>query len=220
MTHTQLTAHVEDSIAKSLRHESHIDVGILSIKGFSTGVQRRLVNSLTRLPKDDPCYLEVGLYAGATFCAAINNNPRLTAVGVENFSQPFGDDTIRAQLENNFACYAGDALSAKLVNSDCWAIPPEDLPPLPVDVFYFDGEHSVESQAKALPHFIDQMADDFIFMVDDANWDTVRDGTAEGFAKLGSRVTVRREWLLSDPQRHDGPIWHNGVLLFVCSKTK
>src|SRR2546430_1499714 len=98
MTVDVLIRHVDDSISRALRHESYIDEGVLKITGFATGAQQRLGNNLCHLPKVAANYLECGLYAGATFCAAINNNPDLHAVGIEDYSQPFGVEGIEVEL--------------------------------------------------------------------------------------------------------------------------
>lgn len=217
MTPEILIAHVEESLTKALAHQSWIDESVLRLKGFSTGVQRRLVSNLCHLPKFDPCYLEVGLFCGATFCAALNHSPYLTAVGVEDFSQDFGDPEVRSQLLANLAIYSGQAKSATLVDADCFKWSKEELRQ-PVDVFYFDGEHSFASQASALPAFLDQLAPLFVFMVDDTNWTSVAEGTRQGFVTLKDRVQIERSWHLEDDRRQDGPNWHNGVDLFVCRK--
>jgi hypothetical protein len=221
MTPSLLIEHVETSIAKALRHESFIDESILGLKGFSTGVMRRLFSNLAHLPKSDPIYLECGLYAGGTFCAAMNNNPRLKAIGVEDYSQDFGDHTIRRQLTDNFARYSLGTREAHLVYQDCFTIDLIENGNLEdgesVDMYFFDGEHSFESQAKALPAFIDVLSDVFLFIVDDASWVPVRDGTAAGFEELRDRVVVEKKFELRGEQPHDDPIWHNGVDIYVCS---
>ncbi len=216
MISAELIAHVDDSIAKALRHESGIDESVLTLTGFSTGVMRRLMNNLCRLPKDDPAYLEIGLYAGATFCAAINNNPKLTAIGIEDFSQPFGRKNIREELENNIARYRHDACDVTIIDADCFvvSVPEQQV----LDIFFYDGEHSVESQSKALPHFLDAMAPLFLFVIDDTNWKTVQDGTRAGFDALAGKVAINKTWVLTGAKAQDDPIWHNGMHLYACSK--
>jgi hypothetical protein len=224
MTPDQFAAHVDQSIARALRHDSHIDESILSLTGFSTGIQRRLVSNLAHLPKENPRYLEIGLYAGATFCAAINNNSKLFAVGVEDFSQPFGQEGIRDHLFLNVRTHMAatdEEGDVRILERECFALEPGEIAEAAgglIDIYFFDGEHSRESQGRALPHFIDAMAPLFLFMVDDANWATVREGTADGFAALRDRVKIEREWHLVGEKKQDDPIWWNGVSLYLCSK--
>jgi len=147
----------------------------------------------------------------------MNHNPKLTAIGIENMSQPFGKASVWDELIGNVFTYKTQAESCLLLNYDCFEIEHSDIP-VPVDFYYFDGEHSKESQAKALPHYFDAMAPLFLFMVDDANWPSVREGTAEGFEALKDRVKIEHEWHLSGKQAQDDAVWHNGVAIYVCSK--
>ena len=55
----------------------------------------------------------------------------------------------------------------------------------PVNFYLYDGEHSHESQRKALTHFYPMLDDVFIFVVDDYTWETARSGTQEGIGELG-----------------------------------
>lgn len=217
MTPSILIQHVDDSIAKATRHQSWIDESVLSLTGFATGVMRRMVSNICHLPKANPAYLEVGLFGGATFCAAMSNNPTLTAIGVENFSQPFGKEGIRQELEANIEKYRLNARFAKLINSDCFTVRMAEIP-LPIDVYYFDGEHSFESQAKALPYYFDALAPLFVFMVDDAHWSSVHEGTIAGFETLKDRVKIEKSWALDGVLPQDDPVFWNGMELFVCSK--
>lgn len=87
-----------------------------------------------------------------------------------------------------------------------------------VDFYYFDGEHSFESQAEALPYFFPRLSDTFIFMVDDMNWTSVQAGTEAGFNALGKKVRIEKHWQLVGNKLQDDPIFWNGVGIFVCSK--
>jgi len=216
MNAEKLIYHVEDSIARALRHQSWIDASILDINGMSTGVMRRLISNICHLPKAKPSYLEIGMWAGASFCAAINNNPTLSATGIENFSQPFNNKNVRAELEINIARYRSGAREVRCVDADCFCAPIKTTGPF--DVYFYDGEHSFESQAKALPHWLHTMADLFLFMVDDTNWPCVHDGTEAGFKALEGKVRVLKQWTLKGEVADNDPVWHNGMELFVCEK--
>lgn len=205
MTAAEMISHIEDSIAKALRGESFLDPSVLDIKGFATATQRHLVSNLAHLPKADPCYLEVGLYAGATFCAAMSNNPDLNAFGIEDWSQDFGDKTIKAQFGKALQQHASvqqhlDMLKGRaicVIEEDCFAMNNAIFKEA-VDLYYYDGSHDQSAQAKALPHFIDQMADVFIFLIDDYAWEPVREGTIDGFNALKGRVFIEHAWVLRD----------------------
>ena len=216
MNSAELIAHVEESVAKALRKESEIDTPVLGFKGFSTDVQRHLVSNLCHLSKDEPVYVEAGLYGGASFFAATSNNPELTAFGIEDFSQDFGDPSIKDHLENNIETYKDSAKSTTIINSDFFKT---DLALItkPVDIYYYDAHHDYEFQRDALPYFFDALADTFIWIVDDYAWDSVSTGTRDGLALLKDKLKVEKKWEFSDGCP-DGKTWHNDVVLFVMSK--
>lgn len=204
--------HIDDSIARALRGESHLDPGVLDILGFATPTMRHLFNNLCNV--EGLTYLECGTYAGATFCSAASNNPA-RVIGVDNFSQAWhaGRD-IRAEFMANRDRFAP---GSQFLEGDCFNSPvPPALPR--IDIFYFDGDHTMEAQAKALPHFIDRLADTFLFIVDDYNWPDVSLGTADGFAALGAKLFIVNDWKLKGELGQDDSVWHNGVALFLCKK--
>lgn len=210
-------AHIEDSIAKALRHESYIDKEILEIRGFSTGVMRRLISNLCRFEKENLTYLEVGLYGGATLCAAFNNNSKLIGCGVEDYSQKFEDEGIFEHLKQNLEKFVPHE-QAQIFNVDFFKKVPASS--RPVDIFFYDGEHSYESQYKALPHALPVLANEFVFIVDDYDWKDVWSSTGNVLAEMDAegKISVVESWELTD-DIPDGPNWHNGVAIFLCKKT-
>lgn len=219
MTPTSLILHVDEAIEKALRHQSWIDKEILDIKGFATGTMRRMFSNLCHLPKSDPVYCEVGLYCGATFCSAINNNPTLTAIGYEDFSQDFSVENIRGMLEANVERYKAGAKSVTVIDGDFFKCDPFGMMP-PVDIFYYDGRHDYAFQRNALLHIFDFLSDLFLIIVDDYSWSCVREGTRDALSELKDKVKVEKEWVLSGSRIADDLTWHNQVFLAVCSKIK
>lgn len=206
---------INEAIAKSLRHESHIDADILKITGFSTGVMRRLFNWLARIG-DNPVYVELGLYAGGTFCAAINNSPKLIAYGVENRSQPFGSETVFEELSFNIKRFKDGAKEVHFIDADIFQLDLDQIKHK-ATTFFYDGEHSRESQAKAIPYYYDILDDVCLIVIDDYQWPDVYNGTADGFEVLKDKLKIERQWVLSEG-RADSPVFHNGLGLFLCSK--
>lgn len=205
--------HIKRAIERALVHDSMIDSDILSIKGFSTGIQRRLISNLCELP-GRPCFWEVGTWAGATACAAINNK-NVEAILFEDFSQPFGDDTIREQLLRNLGMTPTKG-TYTLIEEDFFKY---DLGKLPkADIYSYDGEHSRESQKKGIIHAFPALAETFILIVDDFDWPSAMDGTTDALDELGDKIQLIESWQLTDG-RQDGERWHNGVLIGLFKKS-
>ncbi len=206
-----------NAIGRARKHDSIIDQRILDIKGFSTGVQRRLISNLCELA---PVYLEVGAYFGGTACAAINNKAGQVAYLYEDGSQPFGEENVLETLHENLDNTGrGDNSAVWFVQGDFFN---EDLDrfDLPIDIFFYDGEHTRLRQGMALPFIFDKMRSTFLYIVDDIDWPDVAAGTCDAFNLLeGERraMNVIHSWVLTD-NKPDGPTWHNGMGLFLCEK--
>lgn len=208
--------HVDSSIARALKGQSGLDAETLAVKGFSTPTIRHLLNLLCSIP--DSTYLEVGAWFGGSACAAACNNHHLTSYVVENFAQDFSATGVRDSLLHNLEAVRPKTGRLDFIELDCYDF---DLAliDLPISVFFFDGEHGFESQAKALPHFLPVLRDKFVMLIDDANWDSVASGTRAGFAALDGQVIIEHEWYLHGPgKRSDHAIWWNGVFIFLCSQ--
>lgn len=210
--------HIDDSIARALRGESHLDPAVLDILGFATPTMRHMFSNLCHI--DHLIYLEVGPYAGATFCAALSNNS-IHAIGIDNFSQTWHEGRdISAEFHANLSRFGVGHRSINFFKSDCFMDLLGGWPkPRGIDIFYFDGDHTREAQTRALPHFFDALAETFLFIVDDYNWPDVANGTLDGFKTMDDRIEHLQGWALSGEIGQDDPIWHNGIALFLCKKT-
>lgn len=209
-------AHIAKSIERALRGESYLDPDVLEIKGFATPTMRHLFSNLCHIK--DLVYLEIGAHCGASFVSAFNNNP-IHAIGIDDFTQPFNEPDFRQQLADNLNRWKDTAKKVDFYDTDCWKLDRDLLPW--VDVFYYDGEHSYASQARALPAFVEQMSPNFIYIVDDFQWDDVKRGTEDGLKALHPYIKIEQEWhLQGEDGRNDHPIWWNGLAIYLISKVK
>lgn len=209
------SAHIDESIARALRGESHLDPEVLQINGFSTPTMRHLFNNLCRM--DGIVYCEVGVFKGASFVAAFYNNV-IYAIGIDDFSQDFSQGDIKTALLANIERWNNKTGDVKFIESDCFAWAEASSARGFIDVLTYDGHHDTAPTAKALPAFFDLLADTFLFIVDDCSWSTVAEGSKQGFESLRDKVKIDREWKLYGARRNDDEIWHNGLALYLCSK--
>lgn len=204
--------HVERSILDAAAGVSGIDEFIDTVRGFSTPTMRRLFHNICSA---GGVYLEVGLYCGATFVSSFNKD--LISIGVEDYSQDFSISSVKQELEENINKYYPLAKEVKIYEDNCFAIEKDKLPDN-INIFFYDGNHSEENQAKALPHFLDKMADRFLYIVDDTNWGEVKIGTLKGIAALQDKIEIENSWELVGGRLQDDPMWHNGMCLFLIKK--
>lgn len=208
------TDHINLSIQRALDGQSNLGPGIHEIRGFSTQTIRRLVNNLCQGVET---YLEVGLYCGATFCSSFNKNT--VSIGIEDHSQDFsaGFETVKNELKESLDKFSDRAKEVHIHYEDCFKIDKSKLPDN-INALYYDGEHSAINTAKALPFFIDKMADTFLYIADDVRWSSVMAGLIYGFESVKDKCEMVQEWWLHGDQPSDDPIWHNSVALFLIKK--
>ena len=190
--------------------KSRLSDAVLSLDGMSSPKVRHLLNNLCRRPGTR--YLEVGVWAGSTLISALygNESTVVAADAIDNFSQ-FGGP--REAFEKNTREFLGEGRFRLHVNGYREVAP--TLQP-PVNVYFYDGEHSAENQRDGLLHFWPCLADEFVFVVDDWNWPCVQQGTYEGIAKSGGRLV--KFWELPAAFNGDREQWWNGLFVGVIQK--
>jgi hypothetical protein len=211
--------------AKLNQSKIDVDCGILDIQGMSGKKTRHLYNNI--LSMEDARYLEIGTWKGSTVCSAMYKN-NATVICIDNwseFSNPdenfigwnkFGD--VKGDFLRNFYKYKGSN-NASFIESDCYKLDVSILPKF--NIYLYDGNHTEENHYKALIHYYNNLDDIFIFIVDDWNWDDVRNGTRESFSKLNLTILYEEEIRLTQDNSwtQDNETWWNGVYIAVLKKT-
>ena len=199
--------YIESCIAEASANQSKCSSEILALEGMSSAKVRHLLNNICS--GVGTCYLEVGIWKGATFCAA-NYGNSIEAVAVDNFSQ-FGGT--REQFLKNFQATIGGV--PDLHDIDFRGFPTRE--DRRFNVFFYDGNHSHEDQRAAITRFTPSLESEFALIVDDWNSQEVQSGTLEGIAE--SRVEVVRSWELPANFNGDRDNWWNGLFVALCRKT-
>lgn len=202
-----LVKHVSDSVADS----SQLPPQVMAVHGFTGEKIRTLLNRLGRHPFN---YLEIGVHLGATFIAA-NYGNAMNATAVDDWSGVGTDLTgIREGFkENVMTLLPGQQIT--LLERDCFSV--ESLPQ-PIDFYFYDGNHSEQSQCRALTHFYSMLADEFVFCVDDWDWPTTKAGTYRAIADL--KLDILASWDFEGGKESDPANWWNGFFVAVLKKTQ
>ena len=198
---------VFDMVVAHVGRKSELTPEVMgAVGGFCGDRFRHLMNNFGAVCE---CYLEIGSLHGASLTSTCYGND-IEAYAIENFSEFDGN---RETLTGNATKFAP---KAKLIFGDCWL--PETIAQIPdgkVDLYFYDGCHSVESQEKALTVYASKMADQFIYIVDDWNWPQVQEGARRGIAASGLKILRSHEQPCPDG---DASGWWNGVGIFVLQK--
>ena len=207
---------IETAFEKAENNTSKLSNAILELDGMTGNKTRHFYNNLLNTP--DARYLEIGSWKGSSVCSAMFEN-KAKVVCIDNWSE-FGGP--KDEFWTNFESYKGEN-DAVFIESDCYKVDVSLLPQF--NIFMYDGCHSAESHYKALVHYYSCLDDTFIFIVDDWNWDTVRNGTMDSIRHLNLKVLYEKEIRLTydnshTPQPEAKLTWWNGIYIAILQKPK
>ncbi len=208
----RLIQHVQQSIANAEQGISSLSKEALSLDGMSSTKVRHLLNNLCSLPETN--YLEIGTWKGSTWIAALYNNSSniSSAIAIDNWSQFKGP---KDQFVTNCNTFLKDT-KYQLIEQDCFQI---DLTLFsnPINLYFYDGDHTTLAQEKAFTYFNGIFDNIFIAVIDDWNFVGVPEGTYAAFAQLD--YTILFETTLPARWVNDCDNWWNGIHIAVIRKT-
>jgi len=214
----ELTKIMNLAFARALRLESEVSDYVASLIGMSGQLYRKFINNTIRMVSK-PRYLEIGSWAGSTACAAMDKNC-LKILCIDNWSEFGGPKVNFFQHVNavktpycDFAFIESDFRSVDVSSIGLF------------NVYLFDGPHEEKDQYDGLALYDAALEDDFIFIVDDWNWQRVREGTLKAIRETGFNIDYAIEVRSTDDNNHPqvwgtGSDWHNGYFLSKLSRVK
>jgi hypothetical protein len=207
---------VKTAFRDAVAGEGKLSDLILGMEGMSGRKYRYFINNLIA-KLQNPRYLEIGSCAGSTLCSAIYKNA-VFAVAVDNWSQ-FGGPM--AEFFANLARSCSLETKVSVINSDFRQVDFNALGRF--NVYLFDGPHSYADHYDGLAMAFESMENEFVYIVDDWNWEEVRGGTLTAISDLCltvvSSTEVRTSLDNSYPRtacRHSD--WHNGYFISILRK--
>jgi precorrin-6B methylase 2 len=185
---------------------------VLHVQGFSAPKVRRLLNALCSQP--GARYLEIGTYCGSTFIPALYGN-EAEAMCIDYFKgnwQQVYDSRLRF-LTNTQRLIPGREF--RIIDGDCFQVALEQMP-REVNVYFYDGDHSHDAQYEAIKHYAPALANQFVLLVDDWNWQEARTGTQQAIEELG--YTIIADHQLIGEYNGDQVGWWNGLYVALIEK--
>ena len=207
---TELIKHVEWSLLKTDRLESNIDLSVLLLDGMSGIKTRHFYNMLCSIKNAK--YIEIGSWKGSSICSAMSNN-NMICLAIDNWKTLGGP---KEEFLENFNKYRGKN-NAKYLEQDCWQVDVDNIGKY--NIFLYDGDHSQESHSKILEYYYPCLEDEFIYLVDDWNFQRVRIGTEQSIDSLkNNKINVLYKKEIFTPSDNNTNSWHNGICIFVIKK--
>ncbi len=187
------------------------------VMGMASYKKLMLMNLVASLLAEDPseCYLEVGTFQGKSLVAALRNNPLVSAVACDNFSEFDSSGVNQVALEQNLRRH-GLHDRVKFFNMDFRKLLADwyerRLPR--IGGYFYDGAHDKASQYDGIKYVEPHLADRALVVVDD--WRLAKDSGS--YAEAGTLQAIsesRNNWkiLYVLPARRNGDLdqWWNGV---------
>lgn len=164
----------------------------MAVVGFSGMQNRHFLNNLLDY-NQELNYLEIGAYRGATFIAAMYNNKNVKGIAVDSFDDKFSfgqdtDELYKSLLSNTQNVLTNDE-NYEIWHKDFYDLKAEDLPK--IDVYFFDGEHDMQSQFDAFNHIHEALADICVVVIDDYNFASVQEGTQKAINDMPEKIPFK-----------------------------
>lgn len=205
---------IKEAIARAVRCESKLAEGPMSVGGFTSTRIRHLLNNLGAISTS---YFEVGSHIGSTYISAVYENELQLCGGYlacDSFCEFNNDGKTKKKFIDNCDKYL---MRHELMDIDCWSLTKLHERPT-TDLYLYDGAHDYESQKKAVTHFAPMMADEFIMVVDDGSWESVRRGTYDGVQAANLKIAYEQS--LWNGVDSDSDWWWNGIMVLLLRKYK
>jgi methyltransferase family protein len=171
---------------------------------MSTVAIAAMINeAVARMPPSH-AFVNVGVWRGFTFLSGMTCNEDKICVGIDDFSLFSGPE---ASFRREFDARKSENHSFHTMDYRDYFAKIHDQP---IGLYCYDGDHSYESQWRALEIAEPYFAEECLVLVDDSNWLHVRRATL-GFAAASPRAyRVLMDVGTTDPEH---PTLWNGILL-------
>jgi hypothetical protein len=207
---------IADAIEKADRLESKLVFPATDVPSFTSMKIRHLLNNLGAYTTN---YLECGTHKGGHFCSVVYGNNIEHALAFDDYSEFYVNGETKEECMQNLKKYTPDVTKWALIEEDCFRSDyiKDFYPELKFDLFNYDAQHTESAQQRAVTHFVDNLADVFIMVVDDWTFNGVETGTRMGIQL--AKLNILYQWAGFTPEGEPhNDHWHNGYAVFLLQK--
>lgn len=144
-----------------------------NVLGLNTENVRFFINEVVRKIARNGIYLEVGTFQGGSLLSAALFNNSTRCIGIDNFSEIDYGENEKILMENISKFDAKNIYFLKMDGREAIENIFAKEPNLRISVYFYDGNHSYESQLNGLRMVLPFLARECIIIVDDLNWEQV-----------------------------------------------
>jgi hypothetical protein len=182
--------HISECLEKYKNGHSKLNEKALSMEGMVGAGARNLLNLLVGFEK---CrYMQIGTWKGACLYSALYNNNIEYAFACDNFCQYSAGHGCSFLQDGKIVSQTNlvkdvmlrfmqpeedeEILEFEFYDGDCFGMPLKKVE-RPINVYFYDGGHSLADHFMSLYYFYPVLANEFIFICDDWPEESVQNGT-------------------------------------------
>lgn len=210
-----LTKKLISAVDRANKVQSALPMEVYMLEGMSTPKGRCLLNNLCADPSTR--YMEIGCWKGSTLISALYGNNPEYHVAIENFKEcgtPEGKHEVYDHFKQN--CMRVLGKYPNHLNQDSFEVDVKKEDIKDINVYFYDGCHTRDATRRAITHYYDALADEFILLIDDWNRAAVSTGAIEGINDMG----IKMDFIRILPANGDGDFenWWSGMFAASCKK--
>jgi len=218
----EYTQRCMDAIDNASSFKSNFVSDGYEVRGITSDRVRHFLNNLCSY--DDSVYLELGTLMGSTFFAATMGND-IENIGVDNYSEPeckpLTNNIQWNEVGNTFEEFKRyfdkyENGKSTFIKSDILDLKEKDFEGKKPNVVFYDANHDYVQQLNCLNHIAPFLADKFILIIDDANFDGVIESAIQFVKDNNYDLYFERKILsaiIENPTH-----WWNGLFVMVLEK--
>ena len=218
------TQRVMKAIEDALSFKSNFNPEGFAPIGLTSDRVRHFLNNLCSY--DDAVYLELGTLMGGTFFAAMMGND-LKCFGVDDYSEldikPVMQHVHWTEVGNPFEVFQDNFEkyengNTTFIGASVQDLTEDDFEGYKPNVVFYDAHHDYVEQLNNLNHLVPFLADKFVLVVDDANFDGVIESAVQ-FVK-DNNFTIYFERKILSKIIENPTHWWNGLFVMVLEKNE
>jgi hypothetical protein len=202
---------IENALISADNFKSKLTYFVLFIDGMSGRKTRHFYNNICS--EKNVRYLEIGSWKGSTICSAMQGN-QINGICIDNWSEFGGPKNVF--LKNFKKCRGKNKV--EFIECDCWLVDVNSLGKF--NIYMYDGNHTETSHYRALNYYLSNLDGQFIYLVDDWNFQDVRKGTLNAIKENKIDILYQKEIITNTDNKHSllsgvDSFWHNGISIFI-----
>jgi len=219
MTTEQKIEAIKEAIEKANNFQSNLRQEAFEVPFLGSLKIRALLNNLGGVATH---IADIGCHKSGSLCSMLyGNNNIKSATAIDSWeSDATNEDKaypVFLQYTNRFK---PSTTELNVIVSDCWEV---DLTMVAnkIDLYSYDAGHSRSDQRDALIYYKDILADEFVYLCDDWQYQEVKEGTIEGIMQGGYQILFQQELLNPEGYTEDQHLnmhWWRGYAVFLLRK--